>query len=99
MARIKLGLQDELLLGNLDARRDWGFAPEYVRAMWQMLQPDEPSDYVIGTGEHHTPREFVRRWPSPQVGLDPADFVRTDRALLRPAEVDSLLADPTQGAA
>jgi GDPmannose 4,6-dehydratase len=95
VARLKLGLQDELLLGNLDARRDWGFAPEYVRAMWQMLQPDEPGDYVIGTGEHHTPREFVDA-AFAHVGLDPADFVRTDRALLRPAEVDSLLADPSK---
>jgi GDPmannose 4,6-dehydratase len=95
VARIKLGLQDELSLGNLDARRDWGFAPEYVRAMWQMLQPDEPGDYVIGTGEHHTPREFARL-AFTEVGLDPADFVRTDRALLRPAEVDSLLADPSK---
>jgi len=95
VARLKLGLQDELLLGNLDARRDWGYAPEYVRAMWQMLQPDEPGDYVIGTGEHHTPREFVEI-AFAHVGLDPADFVRTDRALLRPAEVDSLLADPAK---
>jgi GDPmannose 4,6-dehydratase len=95
VARIKLGLQDELLLGNLDARRDWGYAPEYVRAMWLMLQPDEPGDYVVGTGEHHTPREFVDG-AFAHVGLDPADFVRTDRALLRPAEVDSLLADASK---
>jgi GDPmannose 4,6-dehydratase len=95
VARIKLGLQDELRLGNLDARRDWGFAPEYVRAMWLMLQQAEPSDFVIGTGEHHTPREFVDV-AFAQVGLDPADFVRIDRALLRPAEVDTLLADPSK---
>ena len=95
VARIKLGLQDELLLGNLDTRRDWGYAPEYVRAMWLMLQQSEPTDFVIGTGAHHTPREFVDA-AFAQVGLDPADFVRIDRALLRPAEVDTLLADPSK---
>jgi GDPmannose 4,6-dehydratase len=95
VARIKLGLQDELLLGNLDARRDWGFAPEYVRAMWLMLQKSEPADYVIGTGTHHTPRNFVDL-AFAHVGLDPADFVRTDRSLLRPAEVDTLLADASK---
>jgi GDPmannose 4,6-dehydratase len=92
VARIKLGLQDELLLGNLDARRDWGFAPEYVRAMWLMLQKSEPADYVIGTGTHHTPRDFVDL-AFAHAGLDPADFVRSDKSLLRPAEVDTLLAD------
>jgi len=95
VARIKLGLQDELLLGNLDARRDWGYAPEYVRAMWLMLQREEPGDFVIGTGEHHTPREFVEV-AFAHAGLDPADFVRTDKSLLRPAEVDTLLADPSR---
>jgi len=95
VARIKLGLADELLLGNLDAHRDWGYAPEYVRAMWQMLQRPEPGDFVIGTGEHHTPREFVDV-AFAQAGLDPADFVRSDPALLRPAEVDTLLADPSK---
>jgi GDPmannose 4,6-dehydratase len=95
VARLKLGLQDELLLGNLDARRDWGYAPEYVRAMWLMLQKSEPADYVIGTGAHHTPRDFVEL-AFAHVGLDPADFVRTDRSLLRPAEVDTLLADPSK---
>jgi GDPmannose 4,6-dehydratase len=95
VARIKLGVQDELLLGNLDARRDWGFAPEYVRAMWLMLQKSEPGDYVIGTGTHHTPRDFVEL-AFAHVGLDPADFVRTDRSLLRPAEVDTLLADASK---
>jgi GDPmannose 4,6-dehydratase len=93
VARIKLGLQDELALGNLDARRDWGFAPEYVDAMWRMLQQDEPEDFVIGTGETHSPREFVEM-ACAQVGLDPADFVRVDAQFLRPAEVDLLLADP-----
>jgi GDPmannose 4,6-dehydratase len=95
VARIKLGLQDELTLGNLDAHRDWGFAPEYVNAMWRMLQQAEPVDFVIGTGEHHSPREFVDV-AFAHVGLDPADFVRSDRALLRPAEVDTLLADPSR---
>jgi GDPmannose 4,6-dehydratase len=95
VARIKLGLQDELLLGNLDARRDWGYAPEYVHAMWLMLQKSEPADYVIGTGTHHTPRDFVDL-AFAHVGLDPAEFVRTDRSLMRPAEVDTLLADPTK---
>ena len=95
VARIKLGLQDELTLGNLEAHRDWGYAPEYVRAMWLMLQKGEPSDFVIGTGEHHTPREFVDL-AFAHAGLDPADFVKVDRALLRPAEVDTLLADPSK---
>jgi GDPmannose 4,6-dehydratase len=95
VAKIKLGLADELALGNLDAHRDWGFAPEYVNAMWRMLQQDGPADYVIGTGEQHTPKEFVDV-AFAHVGLDPADFVRTDRALLRPAEVDTLLADPSK---
>jgi len=95
VARIKLGLEAELGLGNLDAKRDWGYAPEYVRAMWQMLQQPEAVDYVIGTGTHHTPRDFVEV-AFAHVGLDPADFVRVDKALLRPAEVDTLLADPAK---
>jgi GDPmannose 4,6-dehydratase len=95
VAKLKLGLQDELLLGNLDAKRDWGYAPEYVEAMWRMLQRDRPADYVIGTGEHHSPREFVEI-AFDHVGLDPADFVRVDPELLRPAEVDTLLADATK---
>jgi len=95
VARIKLGLQDELLLGNLDARRDWGYAVEYVDAMWRMLQRDEPTDYVIGTGVQHSVRNFVEAAFS-HIGLDPKDFVRLDKARLRPAEVDTLLADPTK---
>ncbi len=95
VARIKLGLEDELRLGNLDARRDWGYAPEYVDAIWRMLQQEEPEDFVIGTGEQHTPREFVEI-AFDHVGLDPADFVRVDPALIRPAEVETLLADPTK---
>jgi GDPmannose 4,6-dehydratase len=92
-ARIKLGLQDELALGNLDARRDWGFAPEYVDAMWRMLQQDEPDDFVIGTGETHSPQEFVDV-AFAHVGLEAKDFVRVDPRFMRPAEVDLLLADP-----
>ncbi|MCP5056921.1 MAG: GDP-mannose 4,6-dehydratase [bacterium] len=95
VARIKLGLEDELPLGNMDAKRDWGFAPEYVEAMWRMLQQETAADYVIGTGEHHTPQDFVDAAFS-HVGLDPADFVRIDPAFLRPAEVETLLADPTK---
>jgi GDPmannose 4,6-dehydratase len=95
VARIKLGLQDELRLGNTDARRDWGYAREYVDAMWRMLQRPEASDYVVGTGEQHSVQEFVLH-SFAEVGLDPADFVRVDPALLRPAEVDTLLADPTK---
>jgi len=95
VARIKLGLQDELALGNLDAKRDWGYAPEYVRAMWLMLQQDEAVDYVVGTGRAHSPQDFVNA-AFGHVGLDPADFVRVDPRFVRPAEVDMLLADPTK---
>jgi GDPmannose 4,6-dehydratase len=95
VARIKLGLQGELQLGNLDAKRDWGYAPEYVDAMWRMLQQSDPLDYVVGTGETHAVREWVEI-AFAHVGLDPADFVRVDPALLRPAEVDLLIADPTK---
>jgi GDPmannose 4,6-dehydratase len=95
VAKIKLGLADQLLLGNLDARRDWGFAPEYVEAMWRMLQQDAAVDYVIGTGETHSPQEFVDVAFS-HVGLEAADFVGVDERFLRPAEVDLLLADPTK---
>ena len=93
VAKIKLGLADELKLGNLDAKRDWGYAKEYVEAMWMMLQQDQPVDYVIGTGEQHTPQEFVDV-AFAHVGLDPADFVGVDPRFLRPAEVETLLADP-----
>jgi GDPmannose 4,6-dehydratase len=95
VARIKLGLASELVLGNLDAKRDWGYAREYVDAIWRMLQGPEPRDYVIGTGVQHSVRsctEIAFR----HVGLDPADFVRIDPELIRPAEVDTLLADPTK---
>jgi len=95
VARIKLGLDGELRLGNLDARRDWGYALEYVDAIWRMLQAPEPRDYVIGTGVQHSVRDCVEA-AFAHVGLDPADFVRIDPALIRPAEVDTLLADPSK---
>jgi GDPmannose 4,6-dehydratase len=95
VARIKLGLADELRLGNLDAKRDWGHAIEYVDAMWRMLQAPDPSDYVIGTGVHHSVRQCVA-FAFDHVGLDSTDFVRSDPNLIRPAEVDTLLADPSK---
>ena len=94
-ARIKLGLASELLIGNLDARRDCGYAREYVDAIWRMLQGREPRDYVVGTGVQHSVRTCVEI-AFGRVGLDPADFVRVDPKLIRPAEVDTLLADPTK---
>jgi len=95
VARIKLGLRDDLQLGNLDAKRDWGYAKEYVEAMWRMLQATEPSDYVVGTGMQHSVRQCVE-FAFAHVDLDPDDFVRVDSTLVRPAEVDTLLADPTK---
>jgi len=95
VARIKHGLQDELRLGNLDAKRDWGFAGDYVEAMWRMLQAEEPGDYVIGTGETHTVREFCEITFG-RVGLDYNQYVVVDPRFFRPAEVDILLADPTK---
>ena len=95
VARIKLGLQDTLELGNTDAKRDWGYAKEYVEAMWMMLQQDTPEDYVVGTGVQHSVRQCYEA-AFAHVGLDPADFVRTDPKLIRPAEVDTLLADTTK---
>jgi GDPmannose 4,6-dehydratase len=95
VARIRLGMDHELRLGNLAARRDWGFAGDYVRAMWLMLQQDEPDDYVIGTGETHTVEEFVRI-AFERAGLGWQDHVRVDPEFFRPAEVDLLLADPTK---
>jgi len=91
-ARIARGLQRELVLGNLDARRDWGYAGDYVRAMWLMLQRDEPRDYVVATGETHSVRELCQLAFS-EVGLDWREHVRTDPALLRPAEIDRLVGD------
>ena len=92
VARIKLGMADELRLGNLDAQRDWGFAGDYVDAMWRMLQQPKPSDYVVGTGVAHSVRELVQR-SFDHVSLDWEKHVRVDPALARPAEVDVLVAN------
>jgi GDPmannose 4,6-dehydratase len=92
VARIKLGLADTLPLGNLDAKRDWGFAGDYVRAMWMMLQQDQPDDYVIATGVAHSVRELVET-AFAHAGLDPAKYVKLDSSLLRPAEVEHLIGD------
>jgi GDPmannose 4,6-dehydratase len=91
-ARIKLGLQTELVLGNTDAKRDWGYAPDYVEAMWLMLQQDRPCDFVIGTGVRHSVQEFLEATFG-QAGLDPTKYVRLDPRFMRPAEVDTLQAD------
>jgi GDPmannose 4,6-dehydratase len=95
VARIKLGIQGELRLGNLQAKRDWGFAGDYVRAMWLMLQQEQPDDYVVGTGETHSVEEFVQI-AFDHVGLDWRRHVVVDPAFYRPAEVDLLLGDPTK---
>jgi GDPmannose 4,6-dehydratase len=95
VARIKLGLQRELRLGNLDARRDWGFAGDYVDAMWRMLQQEQPDDFVIGTGETYSVREFCEL-SFGAVGLDYREYVVQDERFFRPAEVDLLVADPTR---
>ena len=95
VARIKLGLEDDLKLGNVDAKRDWGYALEYVDAMWRMLQHDTAEDFVIGTGTQHSVQQCVD-YAFAHVGLDPKDFVHVDADLIRPAEVDTLLADPTR---
>ncbi len=95
VARIKLGLAKELRLGNLDARRDWGYAGDYVRAMWLMLQQPKPDDYVIGTGRTHSVRELVDL-AFRHVGLDWQPYVKVDPTLVRPAEVDILQADPSK---
>ena len=95
VARIKLGRQDRLTLGNLDSKRDWGYAGDYVEAMWLMLQQDRPDDYVIGTGECHSVRDFAEA-AFQYVGLDWRAHVTHDDALLRPAEVDILQADASK---
>ncbi len=95
MERRPLGLADHLSLGNLDAQRDWGYAGDYVRAMWLMLQQDEADDYVIATGVSHSVRELVEI-AFGHVGLDWRSCVRTDPALLRPAEVDHLVGDASK---
>jgi GDPmannose 4,6-dehydratase len=96
--RIKEGLQDKLFLGNMDAKRDWGFAGDYVEAMWLMLQQDQPDDYVVATGETHSVREFVEEVFS-QLGLDWRKYVETDPRYFRPAEVELLLGDPAKATA
>jgi GDPmannose 4,6-dehydratase len=96
VARIALGMQDKLVLGNLDAERDWGFAGDYVEAMWRMLQQEHPDDYVVATGEKHSVREFVAHAFS-IVGIDEWErYVETDPRYLRPAEVDQLLGDASK---
>ncbi|NUQ68335.1 MAG: GDP-mannose 4,6-dehydratase [Phycisphaerales bacterium] len=92
VGRIKMGLQDKVFLGNLDSKRDWGFAGDYVKAMWMMLQQDKPDDYVISTGKTYSVREFCEMAFS-HAGLDHKDFVAFDARYLRPAEVDLLLGD------
>jgi GDPmannose 4,6-dehydratase len=93
--RIRVGLQDKLYLGNLDARRDWGYAPDYVEAMWLMLQQDEPDDYVIATGQTHSVQEFLES-TFEQLGLPWRQYVCKDPRYLRPSEVDLLLGDASK---
>jgi GDPmannose 4,6-dehydratase len=95
VAKITLGLADHVALGNLDSRRDWGFAGDYIHAMWLMLQQNEPDDYVVGTGETHSVRELCEAAFS-HVGLDWEGYVRQDPRFMRPAEVDLLVSDPTK---
>jgi GDPmannose 4,6-dehydratase len=94
-AAIKLGLEEELALGNIDAKRDWGYAKDYVEAMWLMLQQDQPDDYVIATGEVHSVRELVRV-AFEHVGLDPERHIRIDPRFLRPTEVEHLIGDASK---
>jgi GDPmannose 4,6-dehydratase len=95
VAQIKLGMKDELRLGNLDAERDWGFAGDYVEAMWLMLQQDAPDDYVVATGETHSVRRFCEI-AFGHVGLQWEDHVKIDEKFMRPAEVDLLIGEPTK---
>ncbi len=95
VARIKSGLQEKLFLGNLDALRDWGFAGDYVQAMWMMLQQDQPDDYVVATGQKHSVRELVEL-AFQHVGLDWRRYVEIDPRLLRPAEVNTLCGDASK---
>jgi len=95
-ARIKLGLQDQLALGNLDPKRDWGHAADYVDAMWRMLQQDQPDDYVVATGETHSVREFVQKAFARAASDDWEKYVVIDPRFFRPAEVDLLVGDPTK---
>jgi len=95
VARIKAGLQDKVYLGNLEAKRDWGYAPEYVEAMWRMLQQDKPDDYVVATGETHTVQEFLEV-AFARAGLDSKKHMAFDKRYLRPAEVDLLIGDASK---
>jgi GDPmannose 4,6-dehydratase len=95
VARIKLGLADELRLGNLDSQRDWGFAGDYVQAMWLMMQQDEPDNFVISTGKTHSIKDFLDI-AFAQVDLDWGDYVKQDPRYLRPAEVDQLIGDSSK---
>jgi GDPmannose 4,6-dehydratase len=95
VARIKAGLQKDLYLGNLDAKRDWGYAPEFVEAMWLMVQQDQGGDYVVATGETHSVREFLEE-AFGRVDLDWNDYVKLDPRYMRPAEVDLLIGDPSK---
>jgi GDPmannose 4,6-dehydratase len=95
LARIQAGLQDKLYLGNLDAKRDWGYAPDYTDAMWRILQADEPDDYVIATGEMHSVREFLDA-AAEHLGLDWEKFIEIDPRYYRPAEVDALCGDASK---
>jgi GDPmannose 4,6-dehydratase len=96
--RIKEGLQKKLVMGNIDSKRDWGFAGDYVRAMWMMLQQDEPDDYIVATGETYTVRQFLE-WSFGMLDLDYRDYVEFDPRYMRPSEVDVLLGDPSKARA
>ena len=95
VARIKKGLQKKLKLGNINSKRDWGHAQDYVKAMWMMMQQNQPGDYVIGTGKEHSVENFAKK-AFAHVGLNYKDYVVIDKNLIRPAEVDNLLADYTK---
>jgi len=95
VARIKHGLQDKVYLGNLDAQRDWGYAPDYVEAMWMMLQTDEPDDFVVATGESHSVRDFLEN-SFRHAGLDWEPHVEIDPRYFRPSEVDALVGDSSK---
>lgn len=95
VGRIKAGLQNELRMGNTSALRDWGYAPEYVEAMWLMLQQDKPDDYVIGTGTQHSVQEFIDE-AFATAGLDKNEYVKIDQKFMRPSEVDTLIGDATK---
>ena len=98
IARIKAGKEDALFLGNLEAKRDWGFAPDYAEAMWMILQQEKPEDFVIGTGETHSVQEFLSE-AFGYAGLDPSRYVRIDQRYFRPTEVDALAANPAKARA